>query len=164
MKRAAGFTLIELVIVIVILGILGAVAAPRFLNLQDEAYESNVKSLRANIQSAMTLANTKAVLVGEDKKATWTGTEEFEGVDFVYGYPAASKTGIIDSLQGLDAGEESDGKASTTNALTFKVDSGATPPTLTLKPSQRYSETCQVIYTGATETVPAKVSMDTSGC
>ncbi|MGL4204867.1 MAG: type IV pilin protein, partial [Aeromonadaceae bacterium] len=34
MKRSAGFTLIELVIVIVILGILAVTAAPKFLNLQ----------------------------------------------------------------------------------------------------------------------------------
>ena len=37
MKRQGGFTLIELVVVIVILGILAVTAAPRFLNLQDDA-------------------------------------------------------------------------------------------------------------------------------
>ena len=36
MKRQGGFTLIELVVVIVILGILAVTAAPRFLNLQDD--------------------------------------------------------------------------------------------------------------------------------
>ena len=39
MKRNAGFTLIELVIVIVILGILAVTAAPKFLNLQGDARE-----------------------------------------------------------------------------------------------------------------------------
>ena len=37
MKNQAGFTLIELVIVIIILGILAVTAAPKFLNLQDDA-------------------------------------------------------------------------------------------------------------------------------
>ena len=37
MKKQAGFTLIELVIVIIILGILAVTAAPKFLNLQDDA-------------------------------------------------------------------------------------------------------------------------------
>ena len=40
MKRSAGFTLIELVIVIVILGILAVTAAPKFLNLQSDARAS----------------------------------------------------------------------------------------------------------------------------
>ena len=39
MKKQGGFTLIELVVVIVILGILAVTAAPRFLNLQDDAKE-----------------------------------------------------------------------------------------------------------------------------
>lgn len=40
MKKQAGFTLIELVIVIIILGILAVTAAPKFLNLQDDARKS----------------------------------------------------------------------------------------------------------------------------
>ncbi|WP_165661785.1 type II secretion system protein [Oceanimonas sp. MB9] len=164
MKRAAGFTLIELVIVIVILGILGAVAAPRFLNLQDEAYESNIKSLRSNIQSAMTLANTKAVLEGKDNAGTWTGTGEFADVAFVYGYPKASADGILDSLQGLDAGAEGADSAVSENALTYAIATADGDTTLTLKPSQRYAASCQVVYTQAKDGIPAKVDMDTSGC
>ncbi len=40
MKKQTGFTLIELVVVIVILGILAVTAAPRFLNLQNDAREA----------------------------------------------------------------------------------------------------------------------------
>ena len=45
MKRSAGFTLIELVIVIVILGILAVTAAPKFLNLQSDAKEGVLKGV-----------------------------------------------------------------------------------------------------------------------
>jgi len=41
--RRAGFTLFELVCVIVILGVLGALAAPRFLDLSDEAARASVE-------------------------------------------------------------------------------------------------------------------------
>ena len=45
MKRSAGFTLIELVIVIIILGILAVTAAPKFLNLRGGARESTLKGM-----------------------------------------------------------------------------------------------------------------------
>ena len=52
MKRQGGFTLIELVVVIVILGILAVTAAPRFLNLQDDARESSLQGLKGAIDGA----------------------------------------------------------------------------------------------------------------
>lgn len=50
MKRQGGFTLIELVVVIVILGILSVTAAPRFLNLQDDARDSAAQGLRGAME------------------------------------------------------------------------------------------------------------------
>lgn len=46
MKKQAGFTLIELVIVIIILGILAVTAAPKFLNLQDDARYSAAQGVQ----------------------------------------------------------------------------------------------------------------------
>ena len=52
MKKQAGFTLIELVIVIIILGILAVTAAPKFLNLQDDARKAAADGVKASLQSA----------------------------------------------------------------------------------------------------------------
>ena len=52
MKKQAGFTLIELVIVIIILGILAVTAAPKFLNLQDDAKKSAAQGVQAALSSA----------------------------------------------------------------------------------------------------------------
>lgn len=66
MKRQGGFTLIELVVVIVILGILAVTAAPRFLNLQDDARESTIQGLKGAMDGAAGIVYGKAAINGQD--------------------------------------------------------------------------------------------------
>lgn len=68
MNRTSGFTLIELVVVIVILGILSASVAPKFMSLQSDARLSAIQGLVASIKSSVNMSYSKAVIQGLEKQ------------------------------------------------------------------------------------------------
>ena len=99
MKKQAGFTLIELVIVIIILGILAVTAAPKFLNLQADAKKAAADGVFSGVSSAMQLVYSKSAIEGEEKaRKTNKPAPSVEsaggGVATHYGYPAAASDGI----------------------------------------------------------------------
>ena len=61
-----GFTLIELVIVIVILGALAVVAVPRFIDLSTQAEEAAVEGVAGSMASAMAINFAGCSAVGHD--------------------------------------------------------------------------------------------------
>lgn len=83
MKRQGGFTLIEMIVVIVILGILAVTAAPKFLNFQDDARDASLEGLKAAMQSAASMAHGKYLI-----------DNSYDDVEMANGYPAATAGGI----------------------------------------------------------------------
>lgn len=100
MQKQNGFTLIELVVVIIILGILAVTAAPKFINLQGDARASTLQGMKAAIQGANSLYYSKAAIAGIEKKASGDTTPPVvEGVTLNFGYIQASKAELEKALE-----------------------------------------------------------------
>jgi MSHA pilin protein MshA len=64
-EKQDGFTLIELVMVIVILGILAAFALPRFADLGGEARQATLDGAKGSVKSAAAIAHSKWLAAGK---------------------------------------------------------------------------------------------------
>ncbi|MBE9396831.1 prepilin-type N-terminal cleavage/methylation domain-containing protein [Pontibacterium sp. N1Y112] len=74
MKKQAGFTIVELVVVIALLGILAAVALPRFLNVTDDAHNASVSGTGGALRSAAGLVKAQSVVDEASGTVTYDGT------------------------------------------------------------------------------------------
>ena len=142
MKSQSGFTLIELITVIVILGILSAFAIPRFAGLEAQARSAAIQGLAGSLRSGAALAHA-VWLANGSSGATVTLEGTVVSMDAASGYPLETTAGISSTIQDL-SGFVDDGAGSYNN--------GAPNP-----------GTCQVQYTLGANPAPSVV-VTTNDC
>ncbi|WP_419237570.1 type II secretion system protein [Photobacterium leiognathi subsp. mandapamensis] len=92
MRNKAGFTLMELVIAIVILGILAVTAAPKFLNISSDTYRAKLHELKGSMTEMLRVIYGKAAMQGIENDKT--GDRKIDDIAIWGGYPKAIYKGI----------------------------------------------------------------------
>ena len=146
-----GFTLIELVVVITILGILAAFAVPKFVALDQQARISTVNGLAGSVKSAASLARGMSMAIGGSPA---TIPMEGANVTMSNNYPDGTATGIAAAVNAnIGAGGDFTFTASAGGGAAIFSRNGAADPT-----------NCVVNYAPATPGLPPTVAVVTTGC
>jgi MSHA pilin protein MshA len=146
-----GFTLIELVVVITILGILAAFAVPRFIALDTQARVATINGLAGSVKSAASLA--RGLAMANNAAATGTVSMEGQTITLANYYPdGATVAGAVNSNNGATGDFTFVAGASNAAVSTWQLNKAPTPAN------------CSVTYLPATASAPPVVAVVSGGC
>ncbi len=147
MRKQEGFTLIELVVVIVILGILAATALPRFINVTNDAYKAAVAGTAGGFGSGIALSHALWIAKNEPATVTMDGGSTVNMT--ATGWPSVASA--ADCVSVWDGVMQNPPKAATAAGTGIDFVAAYTAPTCTF--TYQKNTAMKVTYNGTTGNV-----------
>ena len=157
MRHQGGFTLIELIMVIVILGIMSAFALPKFANLTDEARRAQIQGAAGAIKSASAITRASFLAAGNNPT---TIALDGQNITLVNGYPRATNgANSILGAAGITTGAQGDFDVDNSSGGTAAVNTVSV-----LAKGATEQSNCSVSYTAPAAGQAPTIQVVTTGC
>lgn len=166
--QQAGFTLIELIAVIIVLGILSASAIPKFIHLRTEANIKTLETMGASILSTANIVHAKSVLLGVQNQASANidlDADNIDDVAIVYGYTSAHRSnGIPKTMKGDFASAWTWSGNGSNNIFYLTTAKLGKRSGLYINNTSVMASNCYLVYYPASSTSAPRINYVTSGC
>jgi len=164
----AGFTLIEFIMVIVILGVLATTALPRFVSLRGDANEATIRAMGGAILAGASLIFAKSAILGVQAQAKTDIDIDSDGVNDVeveYGYPSAHRINGIPKVMGANFASGWTWSGNAANTVFFLTTSALGKRSgLYVNNTAVMASNCYLRYFRATSSAPPTILYVTTGC